>query len=141
MTFIRPKHDEIVVYPLSTGNPLERFKRLIGKKIRDRRLELGFETQDDFAQKIDVGLNQETVSKWERGINIPQEKYHKKLFEVLKTGPELLDIDAKDFERAELLSAILVALPALDNSQLSDIGDQITRFLSSKSSARGHKVR
>jgi hypothetical protein len=97
---------------------LKKFKRLIGQKIRNRRLELGFDNQDDFAHKIDPELNRENISRWERGVHLPQEKFHKKLFEVLKTDESILDIDESDFQRSQLLGNILVKLPTLYNDEL-----------------------
>lgn len=128
MTYFRPKHDSLVVYAAGIGKHLEKFKRLIGKKIRERRIELGFVNQDDFAHAVDPELNQETVSKWERGINLPQAKYHEKLYKTLKTDSSLLDIDPKDFDRSEHLESILSGLSALNNNQLRILSFVVSRF-------------
>lgn len=127
MTKVSHRHDEIVDYSVCIGYDLENFKRLIGKKLRERRTELGFENQDDFAQKIDPGLNRETVSKWERGINLPQEHYQQRICEVLKTDLSFFDIEEET--KSDIIVKLIILLPKLYKSELQSVAVHIYALL------------
>ena len=45
------------------GKHLENFKELIGKKLQKRRIEMGFSTQKELADKLNV--DQSRVARWE----------------------------------------------------------------------------
>lgn len=69
---------------------MDNYKRIIGKKIRERRLEMGIKTQGDLAKLLDT--DQSRVSRWERGQNLPDQKYRKQLLDILASDENLLDI-------------------------------------------------
>lgn len=72
---------------------MKNFKKLVGKKIRKRRDDLGL-GQEEIADF----LNTETarVSNYERGVHLPEGKLKAKLLKILKAEESLLDIDEKD---------------------------------------------
>lgn len=81
------------------------YKVLIGKKIQVRRVEMGFQTQDDMAKKL--GTTQSQVSRWEGGINLPEGELKKAIAEILK-------VDHSFFELVDLKGEIV-------NYNISDV--------------------
>lgn len=74
---------------VSVGIDLESYKKRVGKKIRKRREELGFDTQTDLAKAFLAKSNGKKVdrtmiSKWESGAQLPKGKNRAKLLEILE---------------------------------------------------------
>lgn len=120
---------------------MENWKKKIGQKIRKRRIEKGFSSQGKLAEKLEIDTAR--VSDWERGEHIPA-KHKAKLFKIL----EIDDLYLREEEekpaptlptKNDLISAIVIALPTLDESELEEILSHIDsapsrRTLSAKSS-------
>ena len=73
---------------------LKNFKRLVGQKIQERRVQMGFKTQGALAEKL--GIDTSRVSDWERGAHLPQGKLKDELLKLLKSDESLIDIDLDD---------------------------------------------
>lgn len=69
---------------------MKNFKKLVGSKIGKRRLELGYTTQRQLAEKLKVDTSR--VNRWEMGENLPEGGYKSALLKVLKTDESLMDI-------------------------------------------------
>lgn len=69
---------------------MDYYKKIIGGKIRARRLELGIKTQEALGRLLDV--DQSYVSRWERGLHLPEGKHRDALLRVLKADESLLDV-------------------------------------------------
>lgn len=64
------------------GFDVESYKKTIGARIRRRRRELGYNSQEAFAKAL--GLDQPRVNKWETGKNYPDASHRQKIAEKLK---------------------------------------------------------
>lgn len=67
---------------------MDNFKRRIGKKIKARRLEVGFDTQAALAKAIHV--DQSRVARWESGTNLPDTSLRAELCRALKIDDDYL---------------------------------------------------
>jgi transcriptional regulator with XRE-family HTH domain len=127
---------------LNIGNHLDNYKKLIGKKIQARRVQLGIGSQEALGAL--VGVDQSYVSRWERGLHLPEGRHREKLLEVLGSDESLLDITEKltlnHSDRNQLILDIQSRLTALDNDQLEALLIQIDTFAPSSASAT-NKVR
>ena len=104
------------------GYDLVNLKKLIGAKIKKRRLEVGFSSQAKLAEA--VGIDQSRVSLWESGAHKPDPGFRAKLAEVL-------DVDVSFFEeieapearsaRADSIIEITGLLSRLDERELRTI--------------------
>lgn len=56
----------------------------IGRRIRQRRIEVGLLRQRDLAEKIGGAVDNQRVSDWERGVNTPSDRYLQKLADALE---------------------------------------------------------
>lgn len=65
------------------GRQVDNYKKLVGKKIKARRKELGI-TQDRFAEL--VGTDQALVSRWETGRTYPDPPLRAAIADVLKAS-------------------------------------------------------
>lgn len=65
---------------------LENYKKLVGEKIRKRREEMGFPSQEDLAAALNT--DQSRISRWETGRNLPTGDRRKGLLELLKCDEE-----------------------------------------------------
>jgi transcriptional regulator with XRE-family HTH domain len=107
------------------GKYLESFKIKLGKKIRDRRKDVGFKSQNDLAEAIGVSRN--AVAKWELGENGVDDAYIGSLKKALKVDDSFFA--DQSVTMAEL--AGLKPIPSdleLDNRALRDR----VRFLEAK---------
>lgn len=68
------------------GNCLALQKKPMGRRLRLRRKEMGFNTQNDFAEA--VGSDQPTIARWETDTFFPSEDYIEKIKSVLKVGDD-----------------------------------------------------
>lgn len=114
----------------SSENYMESYKKLIGNKIKKRRIELNILTQEMLAELVEV--DQARVSNWETGKNLPDPKYKLKLSKVLKVDPEVFfdTINLSD-SRSIALDSILLKLPRLNHEQLLTLSkfiNSLTRF-------------
>jgi transcriptional regulator with XRE-family HTH domain len=71
---------------------LEKYKRLIGQKIRTKRKEKGL-SQEALGNL--VGTDQSRIARWERGENLPDPSARVKLIEALETDESLFDPSSK----------------------------------------------
>jgi transcriptional regulator with XRE-family HTH domain len=69
---------------------VKNFRQLVGKKIRSRRIEMGFPNQDALARALDITQSQ--VNKWETGKHLPEKSWKESLMKVLNTDESLFDI-------------------------------------------------
>lgn len=67
---------------------LDQFQKLIGAKIRDERLKLGW-TQETLAQK--AGIKQSHISRLEIGVHTPSDLTIQKIAKALGVEPSSLD--------------------------------------------------
>jgi transcriptional regulator with XRE-family HTH domain len=65
---------------------LDYYEKLIGHRIRQRRIDCGFKNQEELAAKL--GADQSRVSRWESGQALPDKKYRPALLQVLKTSEQ-----------------------------------------------------
>jgi len=114
----------VCVYSAYIGNHLGSYKKAVGQKIQKRRLELGFNTQEEFANAMD--LDQSRISRWERGESLPQIRYRPQLYKVLKTDESLFEIDNNKEQketdakkRIDLFGSVVAKLGRLNEEQLS----------------------
>lgn len=90
---------------------MDNFKKLIGNRIRERRLEMGIKTQAGLAELCDVDTSR--VNRWEVGDNYPDDAFRARLKRVLKVqdsffdiGPELLAVDASPDAQSLILGFV-----------------------------------
>jgi transcriptional regulator with XRE-family HTH domain len=69
---------------------LKNFKRLVGQKIKLRRLELGINSQGKLADML--GIDTARVSNYERGVHLPEGEIKSNLLHALKADESLFDI-------------------------------------------------
>lgn len=119
---------------LCMGKHLESYKVLIGRKLRDRRLEFGFKTQDDLATRI--GSEQGQISRWESGKYIPEGQLRAALCEALKVSDsffEMVEITKTDKvsieEAMQLLDAYKDAKPHVRDSIRALLGLDVSEPL------------
>lgn len=72
-----------------TGIRLEKFKKLVGKKIQTRRKQVGFKTQEALAKAL--GTDQTRVARWESGRHLPDAKFQDLLQKILKVSSSFFD--------------------------------------------------
>lgn len=91
---------------------MNNIKKLIGQRIRARRIEKGFGNQTLFAKTI--GTDTSRVSRWETGEDTPGPIHQAAICKALDCGPELFDEKvtpekAPTFEqrKLELISIIM----------------------------------
>jgi transcriptional regulator with XRE-family HTH domain len=132
---------------------LDNFKRYVGKKIQERRVELGFSSQAKLARKLDV--DQSDVSRWESGQNLPEGQHKQKLLEALDVDNSFIDIP-KDFtarpqsidemtpehikealknafspKDTKLVKELIILARRLDNDSLQSLIDDAKDFIGS----------
>lgn len=95
---------------------MESYKRLIGKKIQKRRIEMGFATQSDLAAK--VGVDQSQISRWESGANIPEGTLKKDLGDALGVAEGFFEMIDVIGPREGLFGKIVLHLSTMNNSEL-----------------------
>lgn len=101
------------------GKHLESFKKLIGKKLQAKRIEMGF-SQESLAGEL--GSEQPQVSAWERGLHIPEGKQKAKLIEVLKVDESFFEtIELAPETREHVIGEIMLHLSRLDMKDLETI--------------------
>lgn len=104
------------------GKHLESYKKLIGKKIQRRRVELGIDSQESLAGK--VGVDQSHVSKWESGKNLPEGKLRRTIADVLKVSDdffELIELNPSDDIKERLCNQIIREVLGLNEFQLNKV--------------------
>lgn len=77
--------------------------RHVGKKIAYLRKKIGF-TQNDIASRL--GISDKAVSKWERGLSIPDVGYLNRLAILLNTNVESLISEGDFFEKKSWLGIV-----------------------------------
>lgn len=93
----------------------------IGKRIKDRREELGM-TQDQFAEKLGVATNY--ISTIERGASFPRCEKLIMLLNGLETSADAIFCDVLDHTaeyRASMLSEKIAALPVSEQKRILDM--------------------
>ena len=71
---------------------MENVKRLVGKKIRQRREEMGFKTQRALAEAFEPAISVSRVTHWEVGDNYPDAPFRETLKSLLKVDDAFFDI-------------------------------------------------
>lgn len=111
---------------------MDNYKKLIGKKIQARRIQLGITSQEALGAL--VGVDQSYVSRWERGLHLPEGKHREKLLEVLNANSSFLDISEKSdvthksSEIAQLILEVQDKLKTLTMDQLQNLSEDIDRM-------------
>lgn len=102
-----------------TGEARQQLGRRLGQRIAERRKSLGW-TQDQLAERL--GVDAETVSRFERGVTVPALVTLDRLVRVLKTSVAdlLSEASACPTDQAVRISAWLESLPPEDGE--FDIG-------------------
>lgn len=100
---------------------MDSFKKRFGQKLRARRIEKGFSSQSDLAEKLEV--DQSRVSRWENGREFPDGPYRDKLMKVLKDESLFsLEPDAKPAPTvSSLLDAMKLMQAELDEVKSSPL--------------------
>lgn len=104
---------------------MENYKKLIGKKIQKRRKEVGFPTQQSFADSLEV--DQSRVARWESGHNFPDADSRDSIAKKLKVGLEFFDVTdappnpSDSASKSKLIVDIVAILPSLDENQLGQV--------------------
>lgn len=79
----------------------------IGARIRERRKELGLETQRELADLIDVPtINNQVVSNWERGVARPSDENMQRLATALKVEQAYFYAEPEPRESPDLMGAL-----------------------------------
>lgn len=84
----------------------ELFNIELGKKLKARRLEMGFRSQEKFAEAI--GVSRVAVALWETGDNGIDDKNYPAIKRVLKVGDSFFD--QGDDEKVEDLELVIRSL-------------------------------
>lgn len=114
----------------------------VGKRIRQRRLELGIRTQRELADKIPSdSVTNQTINKWETGANEPGPRYKTMLAEALHVDvayfiaedpkgetPDLFGTPAVEGALADRLDAIDAAIEALRHERAQE-ADRVRELL------------
>lgn len=93
---------------------MDSYKKLIGQRIAKRRIEMGFTTQSQLAEALDIDTSR--VSNYETGKNSPKGKLLKKVLKVLgmkesdllslaeekNPQPKITEMDPRDIGRLYL---------------------------------------
>ncbi len=101
------------------------FKQVIGKKISERRINMGFKTQAALAER--VGVDTGRVNKWENGKFLPDPASRKALCEALEVDESFFfavdeeKAQSLEVERARLLLELFSLLPTLSDDQIGAI--------------------
>jgi len=97
---------------------LGNYKKLIGQKIQDRRIEMGFSTQAAFAKALCI--DQSRVSRWESGANVPDPESKSEIMRILKCDESLFDISINEPKqtKAQLIVEAYSRLAPLNDTQL-----------------------
>jgi len=98
------------------------YKTAIGSRIKKRRIELGFKTQQAFADAL--GVDQPRVNKWENGANLPDAKHQALICKVLKIDREdLLSANGptSSQDRAELILEIVLLISKMNAKHLKSL--------------------
>jgi transcriptional regulator with XRE-family HTH domain len=101
---------------------MEVFKALFGRKLNELLKERGIK-QYELASLI--GIEAPNVSRWVNGVTFPDEAHFKKICEKLSVSPNYFT-DAHARAKSEILGRLMEVLPALNETQLSDILANIT---------------
>jgi transcriptional regulator with XRE-family HTH domain len=112
------------------GNHVESYKVLIGKKIQDRRVEMGFSSQAALAKKL--GTEQPQVSRWETGENLPTGQLRIALSEALNVDDsffELIKIKVNDEPTANITQQDLVDFRKMIEDHQKLITPEIKQFI------------
>ena len=93
----------------------EKLAKRIGKRIAERRKQIGW-TQEQLAERMRV--DPETVSRFERGVNLPSLPTLDRMAVVLKIGVgELLSpVKPAQLDEATRLATMIGELPARDRA-------------------------
>ena len=89
---------------------------LVSQLIRDRRKDKGWR-QSDLADKMEVARN--TIIRWEKGANPPDEPQRKKLAKALGGQPADYEWQPYDYERHDHLARIKLEAAAYVRKLLS----------------------
>lgn len=68
---------------------LKKIRKRIGELIAQRRTELGYKTQAEFAEALET--DQSKISRWENGVNLPEGKSLQKVCEALQISEDYFD--------------------------------------------------
>jgi len=98
----------------------ELFNIEMGKKLKSRRIEMGFRSQAKFAEAIGVSRN--AVALWETGVNGIDDENYPEIKKVLKVGDSFFDSnDDAEVENLKIMNRLLMdqvkALEAQLNGQ------------------------
>lgn len=85
---------------------MAKLRNKLGEKIRKRRKELGYKTQEALADKLDVDVSR--ISRWETGDEFPDTKHRANLFEILKMNDDF-SIDQKHYPTFSDATHLLLA--------------------------------
>lgn len=111
------------------------FKISFAKKLHARRIEMGFKSQAALAREIDVDTSR--VNLWEKGKNFPDAFYREKLCQVLKIDQSFFETievqESSGMKKADLIAAIITALPSLNDNELGDVLSLIKQAPSTRS--------
>lgn len=92
----------------------------LGKSIAEKRKLIGW-TQANVAEKL--GLDTETISRFERGVSLPSLATLDRLAQVLKTsvGDLLSESSSQPSDQAEIISGWLSSLDEKDRSYVMEL--------------------
>jgi transcriptional regulator with XRE-family HTH domain len=104
----------------------------LGKGIAEKRKQIGW-TQANVAER--VGVDTETISRFERGVSLPSLITLKKLALVLNTTAAdlLAGNSSQPNDQSEIIAALLQGLGEKDRMYVTEMVKQACRHLGSKS--------